>query len=351
MTGTCSGDIRGFYAELGVELPAWATREAPVRCFADPAAHQHGDRSPSCSVSLGSGAWKCHGCGAAGGAYDAAIALGHTPRSAIDLMIAHGLVEPRAQRAAAPQAQPARLATASRAANARVPPPGLAVTDADVQRWREVLGGDGRLILRLLRERSWSYRVIRELELGFDGERVTIPIRAGTGELCGVLRYDPFGERSPKMLAVPGTSLGLLPHPAREPASDVLLVEGPPDMIAARSSGLAAIAVPGTNAWQPSWAALLARRRVTIVMDCDEPGRRAARRIARSLERVAAVETADLWPERTDGYDLTDRILERRRLVARAPGIPKSIRVLLEPPPSPRWRSAARADPSTKEAA
>ena len=27
---------RAFYAALGIELPAWAQREAPVRCFAQP---------------------------------------------------------------------------------------------------------------------------------------------------------------------------------------------------------------------------------------------------------------------------------------------------------------------------
>ena len=88
--------VRAFYAALGIELPAWSTREAPVRCFAQPDAHNRGDRSPSCSVNLASGAWNCHGCGAHGGAYDAALAAGHSPRSAMELLIAHGLAEPRA---------------------------------------------------------------------------------------------------------------------------------------------------------------------------------------------------------------------------------------------------------------
>ena len=79
----------------------WSDRDAPVRCFAQPDAHNHGDRSPSCSVNLASGAWNCHGCGARGGAYDAALATGHSPRSAMELLIAHGLAEPREDRAPA----------------------------------------------------------------------------------------------------------------------------------------------------------------------------------------------------------------------------------------------------------
>ena len=96
MAGTLArADIRGYYEALGVELPGWAQAEASVRCFADPDAHAHQDRNASCSVNLETGAWRCWGCGARGGAYDAAIALGRTPRAAIDLMIHHGLTERR----------------------------------------------------------------------------------------------------------------------------------------------------------------------------------------------------------------------------------------------------------------
>jgi hypothetical protein len=52
-------------------------------------------------------------------------------------------------------------------------------------------------------------------------------------------------------------------------------------------------------------------------MDCDTDGRDAAPEIAASLTPVAtSVQVADLAPDRTDGYDLTNRIIERRRLRA-----------------------------------
>ena len=90
-------DIRGYYQRLGIHLPAQARLEASVRCFADPGAHRREDRNPSCSVNMVSGAWKCHACGARGGAYDAAWRTGYTPRAAIDLMIAYGLTERRSR--------------------------------------------------------------------------------------------------------------------------------------------------------------------------------------------------------------------------------------------------------------
>jgi Toprim-like len=313
MTVLTTGDIRGFYESLGVVLPAQAQHEAPVRCFASPETHRHGDRSPSASISLVSGAWCCHACGARGGAYDAALALGHTPRGAIELMITHGLIERRA----GPDSRPPDRSQSTRASRQAQPPaapqrPHLEATDADVARWQSSLARRPSLISRLAQEREWRYGVLCELEVGLDaGGRLTIPIRTATGDLQGVLRYQPWRTHGPKMLAVRGTRLGLIPNPSREPAPHVVLVEGPADMIAARSNGLAAIAVSGTYAWRSEWALAFAGRRVTVVMDCDRPGREAAIRIASDLAPSSEVAVLELDPARDDGYDLTDALLDR----------------------------------------
>ena len=186
----------------------------------------------------------------------------------------------------------------------------LAVTEADVQRWHHaLLSNDGRSLReRLWRQRRWASSVMADLQLGHDGQRITIPIRTATGELAGVLRYRLHGSGA-KMLAAPGTRLGLIPHPAREQSAEILLVEGPGDMIAARTRGWSAIAVAGARAWQSEWAPLLATRAVTVLMDCDRDGRAAAERIAADLRPLAAVRIRDLAPRRDDGYDLTDWLL------------------------------------------
>ena len=167
--------------------------------------------------------------------------------------------------------------------------------------------------------RGWLYATMLELELGVDRGRVTIPVRDDTRRLVGLLRYQPWPQPGePKMLATAGSRRALLPHPAAEPSTHVLLVEGEPDMIAARSHGLPAIAVPGVDAWRPGWAELLAGREVTVIMDCDEQGRAAAAAIESDLSSDCAVRVLDLAPHRNDGYDVTDWLLERQRSVALA---------------------------------
>ncbi len=111
------------------------------------------------------------------------------------------------------------------------------------------------------------------------------------------------------MLAASGSRRALLPHPAAEPSERVLLVEGEPDMIAARSHGLPAIAVPGVGGWRAAWASLLCGRRVAVVMDCDKQGRAAAATITRDLSPRSS-SIVDLDPDRDDGYDLTDRLTD-----------------------------------------
>lgn len=309
-----TGDVRAFYAAIGVDLPQWATTNASVRCFANPEAHAHEDRMPSCSVNLGHGAWRCWGCGACGGAYDAALARGHSPASAIGLMVEHGLTE-RRRYAGTRQSPRERLRVHPAAVHGPPAPAALRATDTDVRRWHQALFSPhrSRALSLVCQQRLWDPAVMRELELGYDRGRITIPIRDDAGRLVGVLRYRP-GSGGRKMLALPGSRLGLVPHPAQEPSQRVVLVEGPPDMIAARSFGWPAIAVPGDHAWQATWAPLFRSREVTVAMDCDSAGRAAAKRIAADLAHVCPVRVIDLAPVRHDGFDLTDWLHSQLRI-------------------------------------
>jgi len=214
-------DIRGYYAALGIQLPGSAHTEASIRCFADPDAHRRGDRDPSCSVNLEHGAWHCHACGAKGGPYDAALAKRYTERSAIDLMIRHGLAERRSQ--ALNRFHPVALAN-RRAGDGAVERKRrtrtLTIREPDVQRWQSALATQAGLIARLARERVWRYPTMRELGLGADGNHITIPTRDHDGQLVGLLRYRPWpAARQAKMRAAPGSQRVLLPTPPPSPRS------------------------------------------------------------------------------------------------------------------------------------
>ena len=325
-------DIRAFYKALGIELPGWPKLEAPVRCFAQPDAHNHADRSPSCSINLASGAWNCHGCGARGGAYDAALAVGHTPRSAIDLLIANGLAEPRTH--AAGRTRKRRQSALPGNPHPRQAGPGSPSTACTFTRGQRC----STATVASSDDSSWSGRGPHEScahsKLGSTVRASRSP-SATPADTSKASSATTRSDHAARRCGPPWDPIGLIPHPSSEASNHIILVEGPPDMISARSAGLPAIAIPGTNAWHPSWADLFAGKRVTIVMDCDAPGRRAAGEIATSLDKTAeAVEVVDLSPGRDDGYDLTDRILELRLVKREIPHALSTVRLLFAPHPT-----------------
>ncbi len=280
----CGARVREFYATLGVTLPAQGG-DASVRCFANPDAHSHDDRSASCSVSLATGLWKCHGCGEQGNAYRAALATGHSERDAARLARDHGLFIEK---------QPA---------------PAL-VERGRLQAWHRQLVSNVALLDRLRVLRGWNSAAIRHLRLGFDGERIVFPIRDGKAKLVGVVRYQPNPAKrdQAKTLALPGSKRELFPAPESVPVGRPLfLVEGEPDAVAVWSTGHPAVAIPGTSSWRSQWAQRLFGRQVIVLCDCDRQGRELARKVAADVPNCVVV---DVDPARDDGYDIGDLIRE-----------------------------------------
>lgn len=289
------GDVRAAFAELGVGLPAGG-RNVAVGCFASPEAHRHDDRDKSCSVNVETGAWRCWGCGVAGGVYHAAVALGRRPREAMELLGRHGLA-------------------ARREVGVRGPAPSDA-RERDVAVARERLAASGGVLDRLEVLRGWSAQAVLSLGLGIAGDRLVFGVRDGSGRLVGVNRFapNPVSRRGPKMVADRGSVRELFPAPETLVGGVVWLVEGEPDAVAARTLGLSACGVPGVQGWRAEWARRLMGRRVVVCMDADPAGREASGRIVGDLSSAGVDAVAvDLAPNSDSGYDLGDVVRETTR--------------------------------------
>jgi hypothetical protein len=168
----------------------------------------------------------------------------------------------------------------------------------------------GELLTSELRERrGWTIKAIERLELGFDGERVTFPVRNGAGDHVGFVRYLPGAGNGDKMRADEGTTRELFPPVEMVDNGEgfLWLVEGEPDCARATSLGLDAVAVPGTAGWRTEWAPRFSGRRVAVCFDADAPGRAAAKRAASDLiANGIEARIVDLAPDQSDGFDLTD---------------------------------------------
>ena len=59
--------------------------------------------------------------------------------------------------------------------------------------------------------------------------------------------------------------------------------------------------------WAPELTEYFKDRRVVILPDADAPGREHAQKVAKAIHEVAAsVKIVDLFPDRTDGHDVSD---------------------------------------------
>lgn len=184
--------------------------------------------------------------------------------------------------------------------------------DREVQEWTARLQQHGRLLDRLAELRGWAPETLRVLGVGYDGQRLTLPVHDGSGQLQNVLRYLPVrknGEK--KLLALKGRPRDLFPAPETLDGDEVWLFEGEPDSITGHQLGLRATALPGVNGWRVEWASRFGARRVIVCLDCDEQGRKAAQRVVPSLTQHALeVRVVDLAPDRSDGFDVSDFVRE-----------------------------------------
>lgn len=272
-----------FYAELGIVLPDRGGQEAAISCFSNPTAHKRDDRNASCSVSLTSGLWACHGCGQKGNAYQAALSLGYAEARAAELAKQFGLF----------------LEVAKQEPAERLP------DERKLRKWREALVGDEVLTGRLGELKGWTRRAIIRCGLGWNGERITFTIRDRKLKRVGVMLYHPnppVGVK--KITALPGTKRLLFPPPeVMSRRFPLYVVEGEACAVSVRSCGLQAVAVPGAGAWRPEFAQRLFPFEVVVLPDADRQGRDMAARVAAALPKARVV---DLHPGDESGLDVGD---------------------------------------------
>lgn len=180
-------------------------------------------------------------------------------------------------------------------------------SSAKLQVWAGALLSHAPLLVRLVEVRGWSTATLMRLGVGWDGSRLTFPVRDHTGDLLTVARYLPNGK--PKLLATSGRARGLFPAPESIDGDTIWLVEGESDAVSGTELGLPAVGVPGVNGWRQDWASRFDGKRVVVCFDCDDPGRQAAVKVSRLLASACEVRVVDLESSRSDGWDLSDALM------------------------------------------
>jgi hypothetical protein len=301
-------DLTRFFAEQGVELRKLNAKEYRFAC------PFHGDTEPSANVNLQTGLWFCHVCNEGGSPIDFLLKRDSTLnyKGALEVVAnMSGLTMPtKGRKAAAPDnVVPIESATKGK------------LTEKNVELWHDAALRNTELLRWFAEKRGYTEATIREWKLGWDGQRVTIPIRDAAGKLVNIRRYrdprDKTNSAAGKMIGIAAgmNEARLWPLSALDDA-DILLVEGEWDAIIMHQHGFAnALTVTsGAGIFNSEWVPLFADKQVTIIYDNDDAGRRGEQRVAAQLSRVATVALVHI-PNLPEKGDITDFFVEQGRSV------------------------------------
>jgi DNA primase len=163
-------------------------------------------------------------------------------------------------------------------------------------------------VWKYLNERGISRDIVHRHLLGWNGQRITIPIPNRDRQIAFFkLAKDPVDESdSPKMLSTPGAHAELygweqvLAKPER-----IIICEGECDRLVLAGQRFAAVtSTGGAGVFRPEWAGALREvPQVFICFDNDAAGRAGAERVARLLPQAKVIKLPE---EVGDGGDVTD---------------------------------------------
>jgi hypothetical protein len=288
------------YDEAIARLAAYGSSTTDGKCWHCPA---HDDHRPSLSVSEGEDGqllMNCHyGC-----EFEDVLEV----LREVDLTLS-----------GFPTPSPRDKQTTSRKAKARSPIP----SDQQLYKRREDLQSDTHTVRNAEQYRKIDFETLEQHRVGVhrrNGQHcLSLEVRdAGQDkydEPIGVISIDPRPSKDVRAEGgLPQLALGrrgLFPAPEAFDSKEIVIVEGEMDALAVNSLGVDAVGVPGANNWQPEWAQRFERfEKVTVISDCDNPGRKCAQEIAHDLSKVTNVSILDLDPECDDGRDIGDYIMD-----------------------------------------
>lgn len=311
-------DVTRLFAELGIQLHRLNATEHQFLCVI------HSESNPSANVNIQTGLWFCHVCNIGGSPIDlvmhtlpGGVAGPTSYKEALTMVGRLAGLEPPSLNGSKPAAAAAPDTTPKPTSTTRTK-----LTEANVEAWHTAGKRADWLIRWLEEKRGYTLETIERFQLGWDGQRVTLPIRDADGKLVNVRRRrDPRDPDQAAQGKVIGITAGanearLWPLDTLATSAEVILCEGEWDTILLRQLGFdnALTVTSGAGIFRPEWVPLFEGKTVTIIYDNDEAGRRGEQRVAAMLARAGLVNVFVVHlPNLPDKGDLTDFFVEQGR--------------------------------------
>ena len=158
-----------------------------------------------------------------------------------------------------------------------------------VETWHNNLLKNYNVLKYVTEERGISLEVVKQLKLGYDGDRFTFPIYSKWGYCVNVRRYLPGSSDGDKMINFKeGYGTARLFPTENLKKNIVFISEGEWDMGVLNSNGFNAVTqTAGAGTWKQEWIDEFKDKDVYVVYDNDEAGKLGATKVASALFGVA----------------------------------------------------------------
>lgn len=184
-----------------------------------------------------------------------------------------------------------------------------ALDEQKVVSWHKKLFASQAFMQQIIDERGFSEETLRELQIGWDGQRYTIPVRDVDNALVNVRKYKMnAGPKGDKMLNITGHGAARIYRPDVLKANDVIVItEGETDCILLNQIGIPACThTAGAATFKAEWGPLFAGKTVYICYDNDDVGRAGMIKAGKAISAYAdQIYQIDI-PLPDKGADITD---------------------------------------------
>ncbi len=179
------------------------------------------------------------------------------------------------------------------------------LSEEEVEAWHSALPQSIRDWLK--NERGLIDEVITRAKLGWDGERIVIPIAAQDGSWLFVKRRQPPGkeESGPKYQYPQGSKAALYGAELLPGVEEVIICEGELDALVLRSRGFVAVSgTGGAGTFPEEWASMFASiPKVYIVFDLDDAGKKGSYTVGKLIPHARIVHLPEELGEHGDATD------------------------------------------------
>lgn len=184
--------------------------------------------------------------------------------------------------------------------------------ESQIRAWTRVLLAKPGALKFITEDRGLTKATIRRFQIGWDGQRYTIPVRDENDELVNVRRYKPKARQAQQKMISWGAGWGQgrvlgFDVLTDDEQVDVVLAEGELDYIIASQYNIPCVThTSGSNVFKMEWAKWFKGKRVYVAYDEDKAGNNGAMKVAQTLKGHALGVYRVKLGTGIDGGDITD---------------------------------------------